>query len=259
MRNTGLGRPERGRVVAEGAWSQDRYSRDLSGRVGVREQAPGSYEGGERGALRRWIRRSLAASATTKRAGDVRQVDVAPPSEFHARVHRTGVQQRSTTSVNIFPDRSCIADTENVSASSWRSHSPHCLPLTCASRASLLCGSAAGRPRSARFPRSAARCFVVFPGLRTLLDPPGGHARTAGPADNHPGERQRAAAERPEAENVSRELRAVRRGGVRRPRRWATRRRSNEPGPPRPHTTAGPRFGHRLRFVSTTDWAPRCR
>lgn len=53
----------------------------------------------------------LTGSATTKRAGDVRQVDVAPPSEFHARVHGTGVQQRSTRLVNNLPDRSCIADT----------------------------------------------------------------------------------------------------------------------------------------------------
>ncbi|GAA3135208.1 hypothetical protein GCM10017687_59440 [Streptomyces echinatus] len=36
-------------MVAEDVWSQDRYSRVLSGRVGVREQAPGSYEKGMRG------------------------------------------------------------------------------------------------------------------------------------------------------------------------------------------------------------------
>ncbi|GGS18970.1 hypothetical protein GCM10010269_67500 [Streptomyces humidus] len=36
-------------MVAEGAWLQDRYSRVLSDRVGVREQAPGSHEKEMRG------------------------------------------------------------------------------------------------------------------------------------------------------------------------------------------------------------------
>lgn len=53
----------------------------------------------------------------------MRQIDVAPPSEVHARVHKTGVQQRSTTSVNNFPDRSCIADTDNSSPAPGKSSS----------------------------------------------------------------------------------------------------------------------------------------
>ena len=55
-------------------------------------------------------RGSLTGSATTKRAGDVRQIDVAPPGQVHARVHGTGVQQRSATLVNDFSGGSCIAD-----------------------------------------------------------------------------------------------------------------------------------------------------
>lgn len=67
-------------------------------------------------------REPIARSATTKRAGDVRQIDVAPPSQIHARVHGTGVQQTPAASVNAFPDRSCIADTGKLSASSGRVH-----------------------------------------------------------------------------------------------------------------------------------------
>ncbi|QTD98199.1 hypothetical protein S1361_12630 [Streptomyces cyanogenus] len=63
-------------------------------------------------------REPIGRSATTKRAGDVRQIDVAPPSQVHARVHGTGVQQTPAASVNAFPDRSCIADTERLSVSS---------------------------------------------------------------------------------------------------------------------------------------------
>lgn len=57
-------------------------------------RAPSVRAGGCRG--------RSAGSATTERTGDVRQIDVAPPGEVHARIHETGVQQTVTTVVKEF-------------------------------------------------------------------------------------------------------------------------------------------------------------